>query len=385
MSATARGAAHDQLSAPASAHKTGGAGATVTVSHASVPLICEMLARAAWVAGENWEPSVRNPATVEAINAAIQRLADTVRHAIEGQAPSLEGLPATLPWRRLLEALHSGFLQVLQTEIAEGVEAKDALSALFAFEEVRHALDRDVALRFASRLSGQDGADLLVEVAHDMRSPLGSILFLAERLHQGQSGTINPVQERQLGLIYSAAWGLSLLASDVIELARGGDRLVDHDPIPFSVNETMTSVYDIVKPMAEEKGLTVSCRPPEVDYRVGFPSALNRVLLNLTTNSLKFTVKGGVEINAKQLDRTHVEFCVTDSGRGIPNSVLQTLFEPFRPRVAVGQYAFSSAGLGLSICQKLIRAMGGELKVETEIEKGTRFSFVVDLPVPTRI
>jgi signal transduction histidine kinase len=224
-----------------------------------------------------------------------------------------------------------------------------------------------------------------VEVAHDMRSPLGSILFLAERLHKGQSGSVNPVQERQLGLIYSAAWGLSLLASDVIELARGGDRLVDHEPIPFSVAETMSSVYDIVKPMAEEKGLNVSCRAPEVDFRVGFPSALNRVLLNLTTNSLKFTVKGGVEINARQLDRTKIEFAVSDSGRGIPPSVLTTLFEPFRPRMAVGQYAFSSAGLGLSICQKLIRAMGGELNVETELEKGTRFSFVVDLPVASRI
>jgi signal transduction histidine kinase len=171
----------------------------------------------------------------------------------------------------------------------------------------------------------------------------------------------------------------------VIELARGGDRLVDHEPIPFSVAETMSSVYDIVKPMAEEKGLNVSCRAPEVDFRVGFPSALNRVLLNLTTNSLKFTVKGGVEINARQLDRTKIEFAVSDSGRGIPPSVLTTLFEPFRPRMAVGQYAFSSAGLGLSICQKLIRAMGGELNVETELEKGTRFSFVVDLPVASRI
>lgn len=383
MTTSARGARN--LAAPTAATNSGGAGVSVSVSGAAMPLMEEMLARAIWCAAENWEPSVRTPASVEAINAAIKRLAEAVKTCIKGDVPDLEGLPATLPWRRLHEALHAGFLQVLQTELAEGVQAADALSALFAFEEVRLVLDRDLALRFASRLSGQDGADLLVEVAHDMRSPLGSILFLAERLHKGQSGQINPVQERQLGLIYSAAWGLSLLASDVIELARGGDRLVDHDPIPFSVAETMTSVFDIVKPMAEEKGLTVTMRPPEVDYRVGFPSALTRVLLNLTTNSLKFTVKGGVEMIARQIDRTHVEFSVTDTGRGIPPSVLQTLFEPFRPRLAPGQYAFSSAGLGLSICQKLIHAMGGELKVETEIEKGTRFSFTVDLAVPTRL
>ena len=83
---------------------------------------------------------------------------------------------------------------------------------------------------------GPDGLELVVEVAHDLRSPLTSILFLAETLQRARSGPVNPVQERQLGLIYSAAFGLSSVASDVIELARGGDRLVDLDPIPFSVD-----------------------------------------------------------------------------------------------------------------------------------------------------
>ena len=72
-----------------------------------------------------------------------------------------------------------------------------------------------------------------------------------------------PVQERQLGLIYSAAFGLSSVASDVIELARGGDRLVDLDPIPFSVTDILESVRDIVQPIAEEKGLAVRLTPPE--------------------------------------------------------------------------------------------------------------------------
>ena len=71
--------------------------------------------------------------------------------------------------------------------------------------------------------------------------------------------------------------------------------------------------------------------------------------------------------------RTRVEFSVSDTGRGIPDSVLATLFEAFRQRQSHGSYAFSSAGLGLSICQKLIAAMGGELKVETKLEHGTRF------------
>src|SRR5690606_22337651 len=102
-------------------------------------------------------------------------------------------------------------------------------------ERIARALEPDWAQHLADRLSGPDGLELVVEVAHDMRSPLTSVLFLAETLQRGQSGPVSPVQERQLGLIYSAAFGLSAMASDVIELARGGDRLVDLEPIPFSV------------------------------------------------------------------------------------------------------------------------------------------------------
>ena len=104
-----------------------------------------------------------------------------------------------------------------------------------AIEAVAEQLEADWSQHFTDRLSAPDGLELVVEVAHDLRSPLTSILFLAETLQRGRSGPVNPVQERQLGLIYSAAFGLSSVASDVIELARGGDRLVDLDPIPFSV------------------------------------------------------------------------------------------------------------------------------------------------------
>jgi len=85
---------------------------------------------------------------------------------------------------------------------------------------------------FSSRLSGPDGLDLVVEVAHDLRSPVTSIIFLAETLSRGQSGDINDLQRRQLRLIYSAALGLSSMASDVIELARGGDQLVEREQSP---------------------------------------------------------------------------------------------------------------------------------------------------------
>jgi signal transduction histidine kinase len=246
------------------------------------------------------------------------------------------------------------------------------------------AITTDVADQFAAHLAGRDAMQLIVEVAHDMRSPLGSILFLAERLRSMQSGPLTAMQERQIGLIYSAAFGLSTLAGDVIELARAGEGLLHQQPIPFSVADLMGSVAGIVQPIAEEKGLVVTLIPPPSDARIGQPAVLNRVLLNLTTNALKFTVKGGVEVAATQRSRTRLEFSVHDTGRGIPPSVMDTLFDAFRRRPKPGEYTFSSAGLGLAICQKLVASLGGDLAVDTS-DAGTRFHFELDLPIASRM
>jgi signal transduction histidine kinase len=175
------------------------------------------------------------------------------------------------------------------------------------------------------------------------------------------------------------------MASDVIELARGGTTLVDQPALPFSVSDVLQGILDILRPMAEEKNIQMRATGPAADVRVGYQAALNRVLLNLTTNALKFTNSGSVDVVCKQTDRTHIEFSVKDTGRGIPGHVITNLFEAFRQRQIPGDYAFSSAGLGLSICKKLVAAMGGELQVETELEKGTRFSFVLDLPLAARM
>ena len=265
-----------------------------------------------------------------------------------------------------------------------GVDSAGILRVLGAVERVHRIIEHDDAHRFSARLAGPGGLELLVEVGHDLRSPLASILFLAETLRKGQSGEVNAVQERQLGLIYSAAFGLSTVASDVIAFARGGDRLIDPKPEAFSVLAILRSVQDIVLPLAEEKKLTVKLHPPDVDFRVGHPGALNRVLLNLTTNALKFTSSGFVEIAVKSLAPSRLEFSVRDTGRGIPPQVMSSLFDPFRRRDP-GDYAFSSAGLGLSICRKLVSAMGGTLGVETSDTNGTRFFFELELPVVTRL
>jgi signal transduction histidine kinase len=214
-----------------------------------------------------------------------------------------------------------------------------------------------------------------------MRSPLTSILFLSEILHRGQSGPLNDVQKRQVGIVYSAALGLVGMASDMIEVARGGSRLSSRNPAPFSITELLNSVRDLVAPTAEEKGLELRIGTLASAHRLGFPLPLSRVLLNLTTNALKFTHEGHVEVTATAVAGNIVEFAVHDSGPGIPTEALTTLYQPFRrePNRQTG-YCFSGTGLGLAICRRLVTAMGSELKLESRCDWGTRFSFRIDLP-----
>lgn len=348
------------------------------------PATWRALTGAAADVASSWPVGPHATSTASDVRSAAGLLADAVRSVALGGRVDFGGLPPFVPVRRIVERLRHAFL-----EHAEAPDVRDqpvdVLRILRAIERVQDAIDADAAHRFASRLTGQDAQQLVVEMAHDMRSPLGSILILAERLRAGAGGDLTPIQQRQLGLVYSAAFGLSSLAGDVIELARGGTTLVDAESMPFSVADVLQSIMDILRPMAEEKRLTMKASGPSADVRVGHPSALNRVLLNLATNAIKFTNTGSVTVSSSELDRSRVEFSVQDTGRGIPDHVMGSLFEAFRQRQAPGDYAFSSAGLGLSICQKLVRAMGGELQVETELEKGTRFYFTIELPQVEKI
>jgi len=224
-----------------------------------------------------------------------------------------------------------------------------------------------------------------VREAHDMHSPLASILFLADTLQRGGSGPVTDMQHRQLGLICTAALGLSTVGSDIIDFARH-EKLLEPAPVPFSVTAVLEAVRDIVRPMAEVKQLTVRIEPPKVDERLGHPVALRRVLLNLTTNALKFTEQGTVDISARDTRQGWLEFAVRDSGRGIDAAAMPTLFHPVRvaPQRGAnetrGSKLFSNTGLGLMICRKLAEAMGSQLRVETQLGRGTRFFFELELP-----
>jgi signal transduction histidine kinase len=312
----------------------------------------------------------------------LDSLQDSVRCAVVGVLPHPAAPASSISTTQVLECVRRRFVDGVHSEKA--ADAQQAIHILSALGHVQVLLDLASPEQTPDLLVGRDAAGLLIEIAHDMRSPLAAILFLLDMLRTERSGPMNDLQKQQLRLIYGASLGIMQLACDMIDSVRGEARLVGEQPTDFSIAETIASIKELVLPMAEEKGIGLEVVLPVNDARRGLPTALNRILLNLTSNAIKFSGGGVVTIAARQLSGTVVEFSVQDSGREIPAQVMEQLFRPFRRSDARRARTFSSAGLGLSICHKLALAMGSELRVTTTATKGTRFHFVMDLPLAER-
>jgi signal transduction histidine kinase len=281
--------------------------------------------------------------------------------------------PPAVP-HEYVELLRSALLERLASTEVDG---RDLVRVLGRLEQVAQAWKETDCGRFVSRLTGTDSADAVVAVAHDIRSPLTSILILVDSLRRGQYGPGDPARDRQLGIIYGAAQGLATLAADLIDTARG-DRLTIGPATAFSVTEAMSCVGQILHPVSEARAIPLRLHPPAIDARIGHAAALQRVLLNLASNALRCTETGFVAIAAVEAGPTKMEFSVTDTGPGIPADVLQRLFDGFRSERMT--LRFSSAGLGLAIVRTLLAAMGSVLQIETAPGRGARFFFELELP-----
>jgi signal transduction histidine kinase len=276
--------------------------------------------------------------------------------------------------REYVSTLRANFL--IELNDSRDLDARQVVRSLIRLDEAEDAWKRTDRGKFISRLTGADCADAVVAIAHDIRSPLCSILLLVDALRRTEKGLANPIRDRQLGLIYGAALGLSTTVTNLIGAARG-EGLVQGKPTPFSVTETMHAVCAIVQPMCEEKGVPLTTYFPANDGRIGYASAIQQALLNLTSNALRYTDAGAVTLGCSEVTEDRLEFWVEDTGPGIPDDVLERLCYGFPPEGV--KLRFSSAGLGLAIVRTLVEAMGSTLQVDSGSE-GTRFSFVLDLP-----
>ncbi len=282
----------------------------------------------------------------------------------------------------LLAAIRRDLLeQWLRKDLA--VDKDRILTLLHSIDFLTEDLVRGAEEDLETRLAEPDAFRLVAEVAHDLRSPLTSILFLSEALRNGHSGSLTALQQRQLGLIYSAALGLTGVANDLMSVADEQTSAHFEETTAFSLHETFQAVREMVEPMAESKRITLRFDVHCFGHRVGYPGPLSRVLLNLTTNAIKFTREGGsVVVVADPVARDSVEISVRDTGRGISAEQRARLFQPFQKSQGRKGFFFASSGLGLSIVRRLLEGMNSELVIESKVGHGTRFSFTLVLPTP---
>ena len=317
---------------------------------------------------ETWPEGPGNPAP-EVVAAELRRLGIILGDIALGARPSAGGFHDDL-----LFAVRAQLLEQLQEE---RFPAQDVEPVVESLEVLIRSQAEEATRNAAELLKSPDGFQLVVEMAHDLRSPLSSILFLADTMRRGQSGDTTELQKKQLGLVYSAALGLARVVDDVMELAKGGGTLRDETFQAFSISQIMNTVMETLGPVAEEKGVELRSEIAQGQHLKGHPISISRVLLNLASNALHHTNEGSVTLVASAASRNTATFAVEDTGGGIPEEARATLFEPFKRGTRTERMLFSGSGLGLSIARALVEAMGGEIGFETEVGQGTRFWFKV--------
>ena len=223
----------------------------------------------------------------------------------------------------------------------------------------------------------------LASMSHELRTPMNSILGMIDvALPKATDPTVQDCLQTAKG---SADLLLTLL-NDLLDSAKIESGNLELESTPFSLRRVLDETTRILSLRASEKGLSFYCRVPDQTPGavIGDRMRLQQVLLNLVGNAIKFTERGEVEMSLRSLshnDDAHLEFAVRDTGIGISPSALEHLFQPFTQADASTTRRFGGTGLGLSICKSLVEMMGGTIWVESELGKGSTFSFTVRLPL----
>jgi len=277
--------------------------------------------------------------------------------------------------------LHAWTLALDALEAQAGSLQRQNQELVRCREEItRQNEELDRARREAEAASGRK-SELLASVSHDIRSPLSTINMTAEVIRR----TIDDptLAARLPGLtqrLQAGAQRLAELVTDVLDLSAIESGRIELHSSEFSLNELIAAEVLRLSTLAQAENLRLIAAPPDPPIRlVTDRIKLARVLANLVTNAIKFTERGSVTLSAVATPDDGIRISVRDTGIGIAPENLERIFDEYAQLRESNNGRKKGWGLGLAICQRLVRVMGGEITVESELGRGSIFT--IRLPV----
>ncbi len=266
-------------------------------------------------------------------------------------------------------------------EIGALGQAMDGLVARLLGSQANLARALDAAQDAARAKSA-----FLASVTHDLRTPLNGMIGLADYV---QRTPLEDGQKEAVDLLRSAAENLLTMINDVLEFSRQEAGRSELQPEDVSTEEVFHASLRVLAPIAHHQGIDLEVElDPDLPTLVRLDAArMRQILHNLVGNALKFTQHGEVSLSVRVVGRfedgIRLRVEVRDSGAGIPADLLEVIFEPF-VQVGAGVSRQAGTGLGLPIARRLVEQMGGELRVSSEVGRGSAFLFELDAEVPSQ-
>jgi signal transduction histidine kinase/CheY-like chemotaxis protein len=222
-------------------------------------------------------------------------------------------------------------------------------------------------------------SEFLSNMSHELRTPLNSILALSSILLARMDGELTEEQEKQIRIIEKSGKSLLGLINDILDLSKIEAGRMDLIFTEYAVPEFLDNIRSTIQPLLKDSSIAFEIVvDPEIDLHSTDENKLKQILLNLLSNAIKFTQQGKVTLEVNHTKFHDVlEYSVVDTGIGIDPSHFETIFDPFRQIDGSATRKYGGTGLGLAITRKLVELLGGRIWIESEVNKGSRFSFIL--------